>query len=464
MQSLQFSSVLSLTSAAALSLWLWHRRRAADLHAESGEVAPESAARPREGCAECLAACSSLGTPGPGKVLEDTHLIVQGVVRSRRDHSASVTFLELCDEPPDEDQLRSSLQICINRARLDGSDETRLALSLLDVGDTVRCAGPVGRTRTGRAGEWSLFPRAVRLLRVARQPTHVLRVLAAWRGAELSLDAACGVLGAEGEGALLQAMLPSLAPALDEYRAQQDSQRARAAAGTAGGAMGATGARGGALAAAARSQPARLERMREVAARRQGGLLLVMEHPAHPSNVGAMLRSCDAFGVATALLVHPKGAGAPGGPPRLVLDADVMRGASKSASAWVELRHFEGSDACFAWLAQHGYVSVGTALHATRSTALHATPLLQPRLALWVGNEVRGLSDEACARCDMLVHVPMAGMLESLNVAACAAVALAEIARQRESSTDSFATSEAEAARIFERMRDANSRLGAECS
>ena len=48
-----------------------------------------------------------------------------------------------------------------------------------------------------------------------------------------------------------------------------------------------------------------------------------------------------------------------------------------------------------------------------------------------MGNEARGLSDAAVVGCHQLVHIPMAGLVESLNVAACTAVTLAEIVRQR---------------------------------
>ena len=70
----------------------------------------------------------------------------------------------------------------------------------------------------------------------------------------------------------------------------------------------------------------------------------------------------------------------------------------------------------FRWLRARDYVSVGTALHASRSTPLHGTALLSRRLALWVGNEANGLSEAAIDGCDRLVHIPMAGLVESLNV------------------------------------------------
>ena len=69
----------------------------------------------------------------------------------------------------------------------------------------------------------------------------------------------------------------------------------------------------------------------------------------------------------------------------------------------------------------------GAAL-AVASAALAATPLLQPRLAIWVGNEARGLSAAALGALELLVTIPMAGMVESLNVSCCAAVMVAVVA------------------------------------
>jgi 23S rRNA (guanosine2251-2'-O)-methyltransferase len=52
------------------------------------------------------------------------------------------------------------------------------------------------------------------------------------------------------------------------------------------------------------------------------------------------------------------------------------------------------------------------------------------RLALVLGSEDRGLSRGVEAVCDELVGVPLAGRLESLNVAVAGAVAMFELARR----------------------------------
>src|SRR3989344_2824416 len=48
-------------------------------------------------------------------------------------------------------------------------------------------------------------------------------------------------------------------------------------------------------------------------------------------------------------------------------------------------------------------------------------------LALVVGNEVRGLSPQILKYCDEVVHIPMYGKKESLNVAVATGIALYEI-------------------------------------
>ncbi|HXG93685.1 MAG TPA: RNA methyltransferase [Blastocatellia bacterium] len=52
--------------------------------------------------------------------------------------------------------------------------------------------------------------------------------------------------------------------------------------------------------------------------------------------------------------------------------------------------------------------------------------------ALIFGSEASGLSDDAASAADEFVYIPMAAQVESLNVAAAAAVLLYEAARQRE--------------------------------
>ena len=147
----------------------------------------------------------------PGQLLEDVRITVCGILRARRDHSASISFLELSDDGSSTDEAGQMLQVCINRAKCDDTPSTRHALEQLNVGDTLCCSGPPGRTRTGRA-EPTLFARSIEIVRATREPARVLRLLAAWRAGELGIDEASSALGTEPS--LLRALLPALGPAL----------------------------------------------------------------------------------------------------------------------------------------------------------------------------------------------------------------------------------------------------------
>lgn len=54
-----------------------------------------------------------------------------------------------------------------------------------------------------------------------------------------------------------------------------------------------------------------------------------------------------------------------------------------------------------------------------------------PKLAVWFGNEERGISDAAVARARMCISIPMFGMIESLNLGMLSGIVLYEIAKQR---------------------------------
>jgi len=409
-----------------------------------------------ESAASWAAVIERVGALGPGEKAADVVVRIRGVVAARRAHSASTTFLELALKSDYAEN--GAVQICVNREALataaQAEDTFEVGrtflksvrdLEQLDVGDVVSCDGVPGRTRTGQ-NALSVFPSRLTLERLRLEPdadrpdgstpSRVLRLLSKWREGHWSDGEAASLL--QTTPALLHALRPALAASLDAHDAEREAQRAAKAPRT----------------APAREAPARLQRLREVAAARQGGLVLVMEEIERDNNIAAMLRSCDAFGVGEAILIRSDGA-----PP---LDAETLRAASASADLWVHLERVGDTATALERLAARGFVSVGTALRDGRGepcAALAATPLLQPRLAIWVGNEARGLSAAALGALELLVTIPMAGMVESLNVSCCAAVMVAEAVRQRAAAgASTYAATAAEAEEALRRMEAANAR------
>jgi TrmH family RNA methyltransferase len=149
-----------------------------------------------------------------------------------------------------------------------------------------------------------------------------------------------------------------------------------------------------------------------------GGPLLVAVGVQDPGNVGALLRAAEGAGAAGAVLTA--GSADP-------FSWKALRGSMGSAFRvpHVKMR----SAAAVAEKARAaGRRLVGTALRG--ATAYDAADLAVP-LALFLGAEAAGLPPEVQAAMDEHVAIPMAGRVESLNVAVAAGVLLFEAARQR---------------------------------
>jgi tRNA (guanosine-2'-O-)-methyltransferase len=166
--------------------------------------------------------------------------------------------------------------------------------------------------------------------------------------------------------------------------------------------------------------PQREEKLRNVAARRYFDLTVLLENVHDPHNVSAILRTCDAIGMAevhvvnTILPWHRKG-----------------HKSSASAKQWVKVNFYRELEPCIEKLRVEGFSLWGTHL-GSEAKDLFSLDLTQ-KIALVFGNEHTGISKELLAYCDGNFIIPMNGMLPSLNVSVSAAISLYEAFRQRRS-------------------------------
>lgn len=152
---------------------------------------------------------------------------------------------------------------------------------------------------------------------------------------------------------------------------------------------------------------------------RQPPLLLVAEAVEKPGNLGAMLRTADAAGVDALLMCDP--ATDLGNP-------NVIR-ASRGALFTVPVAQATTAET-LTWLkAQHIPIVAAT----PSATLLHTQANLRGPVAIAVGAEDEGLSQEFLQHADTQVRIPMVGQVNSLNVSASAALLLYEAVRQRNS-------------------------------
>lgn len=147
-----------------------------------------------------------------------------------------------------------------------------------------------------------------------------------------------------------------------------------------------------------------------------GASLVVLDGVQDPGNLGTILRTAAAAGVEDVVLTG--GCAQPWSPRTL----------RAGMGAHFHLRIHECTDLAGLLAAYPGAV-LATALDA-RAKSLYETDLRGP-VAWLFGAEGQGLSEAAKALATGTVLIPMAAGIESLNVAAAAAVCLFEQRRQR---------------------------------
>jgi tRNA (guanosine-2'-O-)-methyltransferase len=174
------------------------------------------------------------------------------------------------------------------------------------------------------------------------------------------------------------------------------------------------------------------KRADEIKGFRCKNLIAVIEDPENPRNIGTVIRNVNALGVEKVYVVDP----------RRVLSDDwqnlrnepKLSKLSVSAVKWTFVKRFESTEQCLAHLESKGFVSIVTSPHVKDKTNVllnEGDYTKHTKLAVWFGNEARGISELALARSEMSVCIPMFGMIESLNLGTSSGIVLHEIARQR---------------------------------
>jgi TrmH family RNA methyltransferase len=162
-------------------------------------------------------------------------------------------------------------------------------------------------------------------------------------------------------------------------------------------------------------------------------LIVVADQLQDPGNLGTIIRTAEAAGadalISTRYTVDP-------------FNHKALRASMGSALRLplvTDARRSEVAGLC----REHGIKIIASRPEAARGqvriedaavsemTEVYTDADLTVPIALVLGSEAAGVSDDAASQADRFVYIPMADGIESLNVASAAAILLFEVARQR---------------------------------
>jgi tRNA (guanosine-2'-O-)-methyltransferase len=160
-------------------------------------------------------------------------------------------------------------------------------------------------------------------------------------------------------------------------------------------------------------------------------MTLLAENMFHPQNASALVRHCEAFGVQTLHTVQTICKFNP--------NVDIVRGTDK----WIDMYHHASTTEALAHLKGEGYRIIATSPHYQSCTP-ESFDVTKGKFAIVMGTEKTGISQEVMDCADEFLKIPMCGMVESLNVSACAAIIVYMLSERMRHEVDCWQMSEAE--------------------
>ena len=149
--------------------------------------------------------------------------------------------------------------------------------------------------------------------------------------------------------------------------------------------------------------------------------VVVLDKITDPHNVGAIIRSCDQFGVSLVLIPEHKSS-------NNIEDNDVIARSSAGASAWVPVSIVNNLVRAVEKFKEAGFWVYGADAGGQTCGKID----FAEKTVLVMGSEGQGISQLLEKQCDTIVSIPTCGKIDSLNVSVATGVLLYEIFRRKD--------------------------------
>jgi tRNA (guanosine-2'-O-)-methyltransferase len=143
-------------------------------------------------------------------------------------------------------------------------------------------------------------------------------------------------------------------------------------------------------------------------------MTLVLEDIFQSQNASAVVRTCECMGIQDLHIVEDKS--------KYNVNKKVLMGSNK----WMNLIRYKEKEKnntaeCYSRLKSDGYRIVAT--HPSAGISIDELPI-DSKIAVIMGNELKGISKFAFDHADEVVRIPMYGFTESMNISVSAALCI----------------------------------------
>ena len=145
-------------------------------------------------------------------------------------------------------------------------------------------------------------------------------------------------------------------------------------------------------------------------------ITIILDNVRSALNVGSIFRTSDAFLIETIILC-----GITATPPN-----KEIRKAALGSTDSVNWKYIKNTTDAVKQLIKDGYYIVGIE-QADKSTSLNEFELPKKPIAIIMGNEVNGVSQEVIDICNEVIEIPQFGTKHSLNVSVSAGILIWKI-------------------------------------
>lgn len=154
--------------------------------------------------------------------------------------------------------------------------------------------------------------------------------------------------------------------------------------------------------------------------KKQFPITLICDRVNSPANIGSIFRIADSFGIEQIYFCGED----------ITVTSKRMQRTARSTHEIIPYEQTESIVDTVQLLASRGYTLLALEITDTSIPVSEYTSTTEEKIALIIGEENFGVSDEVLELVQQSVHIPMYGNNSSMNVATATGIALYEITKQ----------------------------------